>query len=649
MALTNKYSILCMAALFAITLYGCGEKTITATSSTKLEESQGCIDCHSSYQSPVTGKFVAEEWKLSAHNLKNGAGCADCHDFDPSHESARGCNSCHQALIHAYRTKNPDSAGKCAKCHTSGAGFSMSIYNDITNNTLTNHFSTPTLAAYTSGKYKARYVTKNYDKSCRSCHNPHDTTSQMDKLRQWARSGKGNVAAPPWTYYDFGRDPRLSTATPGATPANSFGSDCVRCHTATGHINYLANKSIASPFGITSKTEGKEVLACNVCHIDYSYARRKVEAVTAYYNISGTTGGMKIRISKKYADIGESNLCLNCHVGREIGKVISGLAGSVPEIIPDINYLVTPTATYDFKNASFVNSHYLTAGATVFRTSGFEFYNSSYYDNPPFYAHDKIGVSDFRNTGTSGPCITCHMKPGNHTFLPVVKDTNGNVTALSNGATCNNALCHNGGMSGTEIERQKLQFNAAMDSLKAMLQERLSVYFYNANPYMFTKPYVVNYVETGSCLNQAVKNWLSKDPATAPAPAPAPVYDPLTKKCSTTITGGIDGTGANNMGAAFNYNLLYHDYGAFAHNRFYVKRLIYDSISWLYDNNIYVKTNVDGYFSDVEAAIQNSASLTAQQKSDACNYLFTSRAYPTYAAKDPRNWRPGSDPSSPVY
>ncbi len=37
------------------------------------------------------------------------------------------------------------------------------------------------------------------------------------------------------------------------------------------------------------------------------------------------------------------------------------------------------------------------------------------------------------------------------------------------------------------------------------------------------------------------------------------------------------------MGAAFNLNLLVHDYGAFAHNRFYTKRLIFDAIDWMQD------------------------------------------------------------------
>lgn len=590
MQLLKKLPLSIVMSLFLFSLIGCGEKTVVGVDANKLESSQNCIDCHEASVSSVTKKSVADEWKLSAHNLNNKAGCADCH-FESLNQSMwhPDCTKCHGGTpmsgtkgLPPYAIKDPDSYGTCAKCHTSVGGFRMSSYNGITLNTLTNHFSTPTLAAYTSGYYKARYVTKNYEKKCQACHNPHDTTSQMNILRQWARSGKGDVTALPWVNYNFRE---RGTATPGATPANSFGADCVRCHTATGHLNYLTNKSIA-PFGATSKTEGKEVLACNVCHVDYSYSRRPVGQVTAYYNISGTTSGMKIRIYETYKDIGESNLCLNCHVGREIGKVIKGLAGSTPIT----NMTVTPTVLYNFKNVSFLNSHYLTAGATVFKTSGFEFYSSQHYDNPLFYAHDKIGVSNFNNTGTSGPCITCHMKPGNHTFLPFSKDNIGNITAL-NSTTCNNASCHNSNngnnsvMSVTEIEHQKVLYNSAMDALKVMLQ-RKGFYFSTSNPYFFTNTYLAGFKEDGSCnTNIAVKNWQTDGTS-----AYTPKYTASTKtwSCGTSsvLNAGTANSGPNNMGAAFNYNLLYHDFGAFAHNRFYARRLIYDSIDWLYDGAI---------------------------------------------------------------
>ena len=645
-----------LLSLLVTALVGCGEKTVTVASGSKLEQSQKCFDsqCHSSTTSPVTARVISEEWQLSRHNTSNAAGCIDCHFLDAADAQPhmdRVCGRCHSitpiATSHTglppNAIRNPDSYGMCGKCHTAASGYSISTYDGSTNNTLTSHFSTPLLAAYTSGKFKARYVTKDYEKNCRACHNPHDTSSKIDILRQWARSGKGNPSALPWTDYDFRT---RGTTTPGASPATSFGTDCVRCHTATGHIAYLASKSIA-PFGGSSKVEGKEVLACNVCHDNYSYSRRQVPQVTAYYNKS-TVSKMRIRITKTYADVGESNLCLNCHVGRETGQIIKELA--LPVLTA--NKVMAPTAAYDFTNASFENSHYLTAGATVFRTSGFEFYSSQYYANPTFYAHDQIGVANYKNTGTSGPCITCHMSPARHTFLPVARDANGNATSLVSTA-CNNSQCHNGSMSAAEIEHQKTLFNAAMDALKAILQEKLAIYFYNANPYFFASAYDTAYKETytgaSACSkNQPVKNWQTAGTSTF-----TPKITATSKSCiSATNASGISGSGPNNMGAAFNYNMLYHDFGAFTHNRYYAKRLIYDSISWLYDNNIRVTSNLAGYYSDVEAAIQTNTLLTQAQKDLACDYLFssTSKTSPyTYAQKNSRNWRPGSSSTSPVY
>lgn len=658
----QKTLIVLLVLFMAVALSGCGENAEIASSPTRLEASEACIECHQSVRSPVTGNLIVEEWKLSSHNLNNWAGCVDCHEPDAGHPSS--CNLCHGGTPSVASASdvvhNPDESGKCAKCHTAKAGFGFSTLNGITINTLVYHFSTPTFGSYTTGlyglqhKFSARYVTKNYEKNCRSCHNPHDTTSQMDILRQWSRSGKGDVNAKPWSWYIF-RYADRGTATPGATPANSFGSDCVRCHTATGHINYLTNMSI-TPFGGTSKTEGNEVLACNVCHVDYSYARRKVPQVTAFYNKS-TVSKIRIRIAVTYPDVGESNLCLNCHVGRENGQVIKELANPVLTT----NKVIAPTGAYDFSNAGLENSHYMTAGATIYKKSGFEFYSSNYYDNSSAYAHGQIGVSNFRGTGTSGPCVTCHMKPKNHTFSPVTKDQNGNTTGLAS-PVCNNASCHNGVMNAAVVEGQKEQFNAAMDALNAMLIEKLNVYFFNESPYMFTNAQPYNYfpvVDGSGCYNFPVKNWqnsgtstfTSKYIAATPGTMTASPSPAVCSYASKVNNPGTPGTGPNNMGAAYNYNLLWHEFGAFAHNRLYVKRLIYDSISWLYDNNIRTTTNPFGYPSDVEAAIQNiqTSNLSQQKKDDACKYLFTDDPYFSYIGKDPRNWRPGSSPSSPVY
>jgi hypothetical protein len=243
-----------------------------------------------------------------------------------------------------------------------------------------------------------------------------------------------------------------------------------------------------------------------------------------------------------YPDSGESNVCLNCHIGRESGdSVKNALFGN----------------NTSFGRRSFVNSHYLTAGGTLYGTTGYEFTGRDYVD-PPFFDHKNIGRVVTNSTGTPvpnltvGPCAGCHVyetvaSNARHSFLPVTKDANGVITAVVS-PIC--ATCH-GVLLPASLEASKASLNASLETLKVQLALR-GYFFRNTNPYFFT---------TASG-NTAVTNWLSPGD---------------TDKSGNT-------TGKNNMGSAFNYNLLFHDPGAFAHNDIYTRRLIYDSIDWLDDN-----------------------------------------------------------------
>ncbi len=51
----------------------------------------------------------------------------------------------------------------------------------------------------------------------------------------------------------------------------------------------------------------------------------------------------------------------------------------------------------------------------------------------------------------------------------------------------------------------------------------------------------------------------------------------------TEKTGYVNWGTVDVLGAALNFNYLWHDFGAFAHNSRYVKRLIYDSIDYMDD------------------------------------------------------------------
>lgn len=297
-----------------------------------------------------------------------------------------------------------------------------------------------------------------------------------------------------------------------------------------------------------------EVLDCTGCHSNYNFSATNLRNVAAITN-PGFTNVTTIHFS----DAGKSNICLKCHVGREAGMSI--------------------TKSTAFKNftgtTSFINSHYLTAGGVVFAKTGYEFAGLS-YANVGFFQHASVG-------GTDGACVGCHMKNTNsHKFMPVTK-TGDTITAIVS-TTC--ATCHAGGFALTpaSLEAEKEELKAATDALKAALALK-SIHFANSNPYFFK-------TATSTARANAVTKW-SKF-------APASIL-----------------TGRNTMGAAYNLNMVLHDPGAYAHNRFYIKRLLYDSIDWINDGLIN---------KDVTATINALTALSAQQKAAAIGYLVSGAA-----------------------
>jgi hypothetical protein len=171
-------------------------------------------------------------------------------------------------------------------------------------------------------------------------------------------------------------------------------------------------------------------------------------------------------------------------------------------------------------------------------------------------------------------------KNGNHLFLPVSRSTVtiGQITGIASEVCLN---CHGSSSSLilSMVEDQRKLFTAALQALKGQIELKLGYLFAPYSPYWFRTPYVDP--KTSCADNQPVRNWQTNGTEIAPSGT----FDPLNSS-SCTYKGnddGIVGTGQSNMGAAFNYNLLAHDPGAFVHNQMYVKRLIYDSLDWLDD------------------------------------------------------------------
>lgn len=425
----------------------------------------------------MTGVSIVEEWKLSTHNTKNGAACADCHEPDPGHPNS--CGSCHGGTAPSGNGHdviiNAVAAGNCEKCHTRSGRLSFANattvyrwhFNNVTSATSPANYKYP--ASYASAANSA------YFGDCRTCHNPHDPTTVIPVNRQLAQSGHGRVQDDARVFYDF--------KTRGTyEPVNlTFQFTCVRCHTTTGYISF-----VASGFTVQQPFAGP---------------------------------------------------------GYPVVQNLPTTSSTNPNISP--------------------NRHKEVTGC------------NACYDNPADFAHDRIGQDNYTNTGSNGPCITCHMTSDvSHSFLPVSLDnqTDRNIAGITS-RTC--LHCHDG---SSEVAWTRQDLQKKKDGLKAAL----------------------------ATLNAL----LAKDGLTGTNWAAVPAF-PGKKN------------GANNMGAAFNADLLKNDGGAFAHNDTYVKRLIYDSIDWL---NNGVMDN------DTETAINSLVSagkIPSTTVSAAIQYLQGTSANPS--------------------
>lgn len=547
---------------------GTGEKSVAA-------DSQACIDCHDKKISVVTGANIVSEWRSSRHGYMNAAGCNDCHEANSSHAAGGNtCSSCHGGG--GSYPKAADANGKCFKCH--GPNFP----DDIMVANAPQHLGVQdaaVLATYTdrlTNSGPASYLSTQYIGKCRACHNPHDPTTNMAYNKAWAAGGMGNVnsgarGAAPRTY-DFkllGTEVPANRAFIHEFPtANSNGTTtpgCVRCHTTTGFINFVNSGFLdLRPFGgtiggaYTDKT--KEVTGCDACHADYNFKNlRKIGASKMYFNFrdSARHAVEVTNVPTVFPDFGKSNLCVPCHAGRGIGKVIHFL----------------DSASVDFSNAASPSGHVFGAAGTLAGRSAYEFPGREYETSDASYKplgttyqpnpHENIGLV---GANPKGPCVACHMDTtvpaDSHKFMSVRHVETSEVTndasastiqsnaavwtsvALTNSLmrlpvagvvsnTCSTFGCHSGtgtsAITTASMNEDKLGYMAALGVLNNWLTEARN--------------------GTGS----SSTNWNYFGP----------------------------GSGRDTMGASFNRGLLSGEPGGYVHRPLYARRVVFDSIAHL--------------------------------------------------------------------
>ncbi len=583
-----------------------------------VPDSNRCGQCHNNtfpHGFSPEGKGIVEAFQISPHSRSLNASvfvtgttnvrarCSKCHsdegakqylnvdgDYaylsanlpntlaplsDASNIECRTCHSPHQEekLLEALTAGRSAQFNTCTNCHqlVKNDLTKISAYHDPAVNTYgalgeiitDTHFAVPGVFPGGAARGANQVDIAGYSmdfadgRVCLNCHNPHDADTTINN--QWADSDHADkAAAGAWAHYNWTETGIAGELRLDGT-ATSDRTTCQRCHTMRGFIK-MATETLGDtpafvPFNDYQPSYKPEMLHCNGCHTDSVGNLRPVAAVKVQYT--------NVTTATVYPDASSSNICIACHTGLESGESIKA-------------------SPADFTNAAFINSHYLTGGGTLYTTTGYE-YTTQDYTNVPFYAHDKIGTAAATGTGDKGPCVGCHLTAvESHSFQPVERDeTTGLIVAITSQvcATCHAgehgpAFVAKGGIAAAVqaaasfLNTEEEDFKAALESLSAQLTAA-------GHPFLGGYPYFA----TGDWTNSGT--YVGKDL----------------------------------MGAAFNYNLLEHDPGAYAHNRIYTKRLIYDSIDYVDD------TQFNGSVAAAIDALVLSGDLSSAEGEQAKTYL----------------------------
>jgi hypothetical protein len=305
---------------------------------------------------------------------------------------------------------------------------------------------------------------------------------------------------------------------------SSRGS-CQMCHTSTGISNYLTTQNTALT-GYASDGSGNSFSHLSGWSATGGSPQNELLYCWGCHSNAGT-GAMRNTSQAIFSFADPSG---NAIVVSDAGKstacvVCHGGRGSAGAAITNDSA----------RSSRFAGHHAPTAGVLFSAKThiGFE-YPGQNYANPSFFAHDKIGANG------DGPCASCHMGPSpvygkaSHTFAAVTEGPSG-ITAINNQTLCN--TCHTPG--------------GQFEITPAKLEEESDGYTQAST---ILNNYVSNVAGYTNYLNRAITSSNYNDTTLVPT---------------------------NAYGAYQNGKLNGDEPCAYVHNRFYVKRLIFDSIDWM--------------------------------------------------------------------
>lgn len=521
--------------VFQLTKYLASTPLASATTQvtvvTSLADSMraDCMGCHGSGGVwPAPQAFA--RWSSSSHKAA-GISCVTCHTDGAMPTPVNSFTVNRNSFVINQATAGTVGENYCATCH-----------------------NPEIMTAYNASLHKSSGVT------CTSCHvqAPHDPAASVTACNGCHIDGSGQVVGHPF--------PMGATDCTTCHNKHNPGSTSVAMPGALGllHFNNVTSEGYPASY-VTSRA------SCLNCHFDspanaavrqqwYSSGHAKVTAPawmahdfktrTGCVQCHTTTGFIAYSTGKVVSAWGVASdktkevlTCIGCHKEMTTGVVrtvqpvrpyaddtyqnrdlgISNICMSCHSGVRNGSSISVQLANLaDFTNLAVITPHYLAAGGVLHGKGGYHFAGAAPYAYYSSNSHRRIGSNDANGTGRSGACVACH------------KDENGHAFRVGT-ALCAN--CHGATLAEAQLALDRADFDSGLTALAAMLEEK-------GHPYSPQYPYFSN------------TNW------------------------------GSGQAGADTMGAAFNYLLLFKEPGAFAHNSAYAKRLILDSIDYLHNGAV---------------------------------------------------------------
>ena len=287
----------------------------------------------------------------------------------------------------------------------------------------------------------------------------------------------------------------------GAVPGS-----CAKCHSADGLPTFLAE-------GVSISQPVSNGFQCTTCHDDLQEWTR--------YEVTGVTFPSGATVDSGDAN---TNLCMNCHMGREstvsVNRVISA---TEPDVVNE--------------KLTFRNIHYFAAGATRFGTEAKGGYE---YDGKRYVAY-------FDHARSMNQCVDCHGAHELQVDIEACADCHDDIE-IASVEDLQNIRYNFADYDGNGDDKEGVYFE--IDSLKSMLYEALRTYAaetvgtgiqYNPNAY----PYFFMDVNNDGVMDADDARYVTWTPRL--------------------------------LRAAYNYQYASKDPGAFTHNAPYIIQLLMDS------------------------------------------------------------------------